>query len=425
LTALKIEVASVEKEVADLERGLAVNAAEHATLEGKKKTLEQSIAKSKEGLASQQELTREEVKHREELEGKLIVYRDESQKMRRMIDTLEKRREQCAREAAEAQVRYVKAQEEAKMSEIQLSHTQRLIAAADEDLQQKQTTYEQLRVERNTYNRQLIAAQDANVDFKKRVKTMTQQAQELKAEIRVKETTFAAERFELKKAQGRREKLEREMKRLKEQWDVAEKTMQDHQKELDGLETRIRETDGERERLLAEQLSMMKDRDVLGTQLVRKNDEIALLQEKIKILQETMRKGEIEYNQRQEDAAELRRLIADTRRRNLILQRQCDQTSEFEGKVQVLQKDLMQEQTRVRALSEELEDPNNPHRWRHLYGEDPPPAELLNRIRQLQRRLIKKTEDIINTKKEIADLKEEVGSAQGQVDDQPTPEMMH
>jgi len=57
-------------------------------------------------------------------------------------------------------------------------------------------------------------------------------------------------------------------------------------------------------------------------------------------------------------------------------------------------KDLVQEQTRVRALSEVLEDPNNQHRWRHLYDEDPSPAELLKTIKQLQRRLIKKTEEI-------------------------------
>jgi chromosome segregation ATPase len=311
------------------------------------------------------------------------------------------------------------------MSEIQLNHTQRLIAAADEELKSKQKVYEQLRVERNNYNRQLVSAQDANVDLKKKYKVMSQQAQQLKNEIHAKEDTFASEHFELKKAESKKEKLESKMKRLKADWEAAEATMMKHQEELRGLETRIKEADVERQRLLDEQLKMMKDRDVLGTQLIRRNDEIALLYEKIKILQDTLKKGEIEYNKRCEDAAELQRLIKDTQRKNLILQRQCDQTAELEKKVETLQADLTQEQTRVRALSEELEDPNNPHRWRHLYGEDPSPAELLKTIKQLQRRLIKKTEDIVNTKKEIEDLKKQMTSTQRLMDEQPSQEMLH
>lgn len=215
------------------------------------------------------------------------------------------------------------------------------------------------------------------------------------------------------------------MKRLKQEWEEAEATMMKHQEELRNLEARIKEADTERQKLLDEQLKMMKDRDILGTQLIRRNDEIALLYEKIKILQDTLKKGELEYNKRVEDAAELQRLIKDTRRKNLILQRQCDQTQELEAKVKTLQNDLVQEQTRVRALSEELEDPNNRHRWRHLYGEDPSPAELLKTIKQLQRRLIKKTEDIVNTKKEIADLKKQMESTQKLMSEQPSPEMLH
>jgi chromosome segregation ATPase len=425
LATLRTEVSGMEKEIAELNRSLAANTAEHEQLDTKKKALDATIAKTRSQLEKQQALTKEETEHRKELEGKLLVYQKESQEMKQLIDSLEKERERCAREAADAQTKYVKAKEDAKMSEIQLNHTQRLIQAAEDELKAKQQTYEQLRVERNNYNRQLVSAQDANVDLKKKFKVMTQQAQQLKNEIRAKEDTFASENFELKKAEGKKEKLESKMKRLKADWEAAEATMMKHQEELRSLEARIKEADAERQKLLDEQLRMMKDRDVLGTQLIRRNDEIALLYEKIKILQDTLKKGEIEYNKRCEDAAELQRLIKDTQRKNLILQRQCDQTEELEAKVKTLQKDLIQEQTRVRALSEELEDPNNPHRWRHLPGNDPTPAELLKTIKKLQLRLIQKTEGIVNTKKEIEDLKKQMASTKKLMDEQPSPEMLH
>lgn len=37
----------------------------------------------------------------------------------------------------------------------------------------------------------------------------------------------------------------------------------------------------------------MNERDVLGSQLVRRNDEIALLNEKIRILQSTLARGKL------------------------------------------------------------------------------------------------------------------------------------
>ena len=41
-----------------------------------------------------------------------------------------------------------------------------------------------------------------------------------------------------------------------------------------------------------EYLKVVNERDVLGTQLIRRNDELALLYEKIKILQTTLSEGE-------------------------------------------------------------------------------------------------------------------------------------
>ena len=48
-------------------------------------------------------------------------------------------------------------------------------------------------------------------------------------------------------------------------------------------------------------VQVISERDILGTQLVRRNDELALLYEKIKIQQSTLNKVEIQYNQRLED----------------------------------------------------------------------------------------------------------------------------
>lgn len=54
-----------------------------------------------------------------------------------------------------------------------------------------------------------------------------------------------------------------------------------------------------------------------------------------------------------------------------------------------------QEKTKVKALSEELENPMNVHRWRKLEGSDPTTFEMIQKIHTLQKRLISKTEEVL------------------------------
>ena len=62
-----------------------------------------------------------------------------------------------------------------------------------------------------------------------------------------------------------------------------------------------RDADEERTRQQKELTRVVQERDILGTQLVRRNDELALLYEKIKIQQSTLTKGEMQYKQRIQD----------------------------------------------------------------------------------------------------------------------------
>jgi len=49
----------------------------------------------------------------------------------------------------------------------------------------------------------------------------------------------------------------------------------------------------------------------------------------------------------------------------------------------------------VKALSEELENPLNVHRCRNLEGTDPDVYEMKEKIKTLQKRLIYKTEQVV------------------------------
>ena len=66
---------------------------------------------------------------------------------------------------------------------------------------------------------------------------------------------------------------------------------------------------------------VINERDILGTQLIRRNEELALLYEKIKLQQCTLNQGECAYNERIADAAALGNRKRMFRVQNLILHR--------------------------------------------------------------------------------------------------------
>lgn len=73
----------------------------------------------------------------------------------------------------------------------------------------------------------------------------------------------------------------------------------------------IKEAHEEIEKLKKDYKNVINERDILGTQLIRRNDELALLYEKIKILQSTLARGEVQYQERLEDIRLLKFKIGD------------------------------------------------------------------------------------------------------------------
>ena len=56
---------------------------------------------------------------------------------------------------------------------------------------------------------------------------------------------------------------------------------------------------------------VINERDILGTQLIRRNDELALLYEKLKVMESALRAGESQYSMRIDDIRVLKMKIKD------------------------------------------------------------------------------------------------------------------
>lgn len=101
------------------------------------------------------------------------------------------------------------------------------------------------------------------------------------------------------------------------------------------------------------------------------------------------------YRQRLEDTRLLRLKLNQMRRQLHVQNSSCSNLEALRQEVYTLHNELLQDRTKVKALSEELENPNNTHRWRKLEGSDPGTYEMLTKIQALQKRLIAKTEEVV------------------------------
>uniref|UniRef100_A0AAV2JDF6 Cilia- and flagella-associated protein 58 central coiled coil domain-containing protein n=1 Tax=Knipowitschia caucasica TaxID=637954 RepID=A0AAV2JDF6_KNICA len=138
---------------------------------------------------------------------------------------------------------------------------------------------------------------------------------------------------------------------------------------------------------------VVRERDNLGKQLLRRNDERALLYEKIRIQNAVLSKGDFHYGQRLEDIRLLKVEIRRLRSKRSLLDKSIPNTEELRQELFHLQRELLRERTRNSILEEQLK-PINIHRWRRLEGSDPGKYELIQKIQSLQKRLIAKTQEL-------------------------------
>jgi len=392
---LKQELERLQKQL-DTQKKLQDNdKKEIEELKRQKDILGKQLQKEKIDTRTQQDLVKMQESSKKTMEMEMASYKSENQKQRKMIFQLEKEREKYGAEASEAMSKYMQANEEVKLRDLSIVNLRKKIHEAETRLKQQQNLYEAVRSDRNLYSKNLIEAQDEIQEMRRKFKIMNHQISQLKEEIQAKDSALMAVHLEHARLEKEREMQKAEIQKLKSNLLEAENTCKSLQQEIKKLETIIEKGEREMERQRKELDEVINERDILGTQLIRRNDELALLYEKIKIQQSTLKKGEVQYRERIEDIRILKLKINDMKRELQLLSSSVSNIDSLRNEVYHLQRELLQERTKVKALSEELENPMNVHRWRKLEGSDPDTYEMIQKIQTLQKRLIAKTEEVV------------------------------
>eukprot|EP00668_Euglena_longa_P002082 GGOE01002417.1.p1 GENE.GGOE01002417.1~~GGOE01002417.1.p1 ORF type:complete len:903 (+),score=469.56 GGOE01002417.1:56-2710(+) len=390
---LRAEIMALERQVEVLNREKEQWKKSVEDLQRERDILNKNYLKAQGETVKQQDEAKVQERRKKNLEQELTGHREEAQTQRKHIYQLEKDREKYAAQASEATTKYHVAMEEVKVRSMTITDLQKQITESEAKLKQQQALYEAVRSDRNLYSKNLIEAHDEINEMKRKFKIMNHQIDQLKEEIGTKEKALVEEHFTQKKMEKQAETLKGEIQALKSQKEAQQRKIQGLDQEINQLNQIITDCDAERAKQKKKLSHVMNERDILGTQLIRRNDELALLYEKIRIQQSTLNKGEIQYRDRLVDIRMLRLKIQELKRNLHLTQSHVYNTEDLKKQIVSFQNQLMKEKTRVKALSDELENPMNVHRWRKLDGSNPKEFELIQKIQTLQKRLIVKTEE--------------------------------
>ena len=308
---------------------------------------------------------------------------------------LEKEKDKASQEAQRANNNVLQLVEDSRLRQNMIQELKKVTIENDAKLKQQQALYEACRAERNLFSKNFIEQTDQVADLKNKFGIAEHQIQQLKNENQARQQTLATQISLYAQAKKEIDKINTEKDKHKDMYNKKDKLAKQLGQQIVKLEHLISLQHEEIERAAKAYKKTLTERDTLGTQLIRRNDELALLYEKIKILQSTLWKGELQYQQRLEDIRLLKFKIGDHKAELKIVRSEAQQIPELRKEIYNLQQMLLQERLQVKSLSEELENPLNVHRWNRLQGTDPDTWEMLQKIHTLQKRLIKKTEEVV------------------------------
>ncbi|NWV05628.1 CFA58 protein, partial [Ptilonorhynchus violaceus] len=392
---LKNQIIKLEKELDTAKKQAEIDKRATDGLVRERDMLNQNLIKATNATQKQISLVKLHEQSKQNLEAEIQNYKIEAQKQRKIIYQLEKERESFISETSELKEKVLHHMKDLEMHQIQICDYEKEIQVHGFKLKQQQNLCETLRAERILYSKNLIEAKDEIAETKMKLKTATRQVDQLKDELKDKDAALEKAHLDYQQSEHEKESLKSELLKLTKQALETKVFIENQEAEEKRLLKIIAEADAERLKQKKEFDKVLCERHALGTQLIRRNDEVALLYEKIKIQQAILNRGETEYRQRMEDMRILKLEIKKLRREKGILGKSVANVEELRWEFNHMQKELLKEQTRCKILEEELQKPLQVHRWRKLEAIDPTTYELILKVQRLQKRLISKTGEVI------------------------------
>ena len=247
---------------------------------------------------------------------------------------------------------------------------------------------ESLQNERDLTSRMVQSSNKENEALRGENEAIAKEIAVLKEDIRKKDEECVATHF-------RQKQISQQIRTLTS--DVKE--MQRRIKEADDFVTETRNKISRARYLISEaELDQKQQKNVLNDitmsarlvekASVKKGDERTELQNKVKVLTSMIQKGRASFEKQEDDIEESERILSEELDRQKYLMETTRHARALRLECLRIEKSIVQEMGKERALEEEMQKPMNVHRWRFLDSTNPELAQLIRMNMSLRDRLM-------------------------------------
>ena len=310
-----------------------------------------------------------------------------------------------------------------KVREFQAGEFKKKIADETAQLKHKQSVYDILRSDRNLYHEQLTDCHSDINELRRKFVNSNFLIEKFKEETSSKDSSIVKEHFKHHSVTRETELLRKEFTKIKKQVDSSESILLNQKVEIFKLARIIDEAEIERSKQSSELNTILSEKSVLASQVVKRNDELDLLREKIKAQKSDLRIGDSQYARVVSSVSDWQnRLVSTTHEHNQTVASLIG-LENMRSTVSRLEQEILKEQLKVTALNEEITKPINVHRWRGLLSTDPKRCEMITTIKDLQNSFLSKSENIFKHEKMIKEKENILAELQDILSRQPGPEI--
>ncbi|KAF9407537.1 hypothetical protein HW555_012476 [Spodoptera exigua] len=353
---------------------------------------------------------------RKQLEHELDVNTAQIQKQRLMIRTFEKDKDRMLEETIALNEKIDEITEEVRLRTADILDLKKALREETIKSRKLSVALDATRAERNMLHKNYTEALDEIQDLKQKMKMLAYQIEQLKEDISGKESGLKSCEGFLGKCNKKNEQLRMEIQNGLAKLSEARADIAALRQEEARLNRIVQEGDTARAKLIKELEGLMNERDVVGAQLVRRNDEISLLYEKIRILEITLQRACGRYQTTSTGDH-------TTAQGEELAVQGIENMTDLRLEVFNLERELGRERLRVRALEEALETPLNVHRWRKLQGTDPESVRLTQKLRLTQKKVLAQSEMLVLKDRELKETRNLYAAVKDMLALQPSPEI--
>mmetsp|Transcript_28894 Transcript_28894/g.84706 ORF Transcript_28894/g.84706 Transcript_28894/m.84706 type:complete len:930 (-) Transcript_28894:174-2963(-) len=330
-----------------------------------------------------------------EYHAEVSALRDNDRQLSKRIADLNAAREAKSREAAKALQQTRDAKEELKVRQLMLLDLSKKHQEIRARLAEFSKLYDLVKNDRNKYVNLIQESSQALAEMKEKIKILQNEVDILRRESAQKDAFLSKEHLEHQNSTSSRDALRIELNKANASLADRHAEVKQQAEDVRNLNAIINGIEREMVRLKREYEVAVEDRNYTGIQLIDRNDELCILYEKSNVQQATLKRGELQLQDRDEEVRVLDLEVARLCREVEAIRRVIPKMPAFEERILTLQAQLQEERARAEQLSADLESPANERRWRKLEGRDPEPEDLAAKIQLLDQRLSDKKEQLL------------------------------